>query len=107
VREAHLRDAALYVTGLAPADAEAGIELAPLLAGFDAFDGPVYLSGDRPLPPRLHLRVTRHELRTVHLPVPPYGRRKALWERVEGLPEDVDPGDLDGPTPRRRRGAHP
>ena len=95
VREARLQDAALYVSDLTSAlGAKDGAEPEAFVSGLDAFDGPVYLSGEQPLPSRLHLRVTRHEFETVALPVPPYERRKALWERVDGLPDGAEAADL-------------
>ncbi|WP_152042260.1 ATP-binding protein [Salinigranum salinum] len=105
-REAHLQAAALYLRQFPSArpaataeDESERVDPEPvdpdrLLGEVDAFDGPVFLSGERPLPSRLLVGVVRHDVATLHLPRPDYEHRRALWEAVDDLPDSVDTAAL-------------
>jgi hypothetical protein len=100
VLEARLRDAALYLRDLAPdpaaesersrSPADAVVAVADRL---DGFDGPVFVSGERPVSPRLGARLEGWSVSTLGFEAPAYDRRRELWESV-ALPAGVDPADL-------------
>jgi hypothetical protein len=95
IREAKLRDSSIHVRNLPPPahkhEEPHIIGLATLLNQLDEFEGPVFLSGEDRIPPRLSAQLNGHAFATVELERPPFSLRQALWDQVD-LPGD--PSDL-------------
>jgi hypothetical protein len=122
-REARLQGAAIHVTSVgalesdgpprSSAASEASAEpmdgrrvddgLRRLVLGLDSFTGDVFVSGDAPVSARLQPRLDGHAFRRVEFPRPGFEARRTLWNAVEDLPVDADPGTLAG-TFRLTRG---
>jgi hypothetical protein len=103
VREARLQDGAIHLRRLAAPRAGKGGDGSPpeledvvtgIVEGLAPYDGPVFLSGDRALSPRVGARLDGWSVRTVAFDTPGYDRRVELWEAVEDLPEGVEPAGL-------------
>ncbi len=103
VREARLRDAAIHLTALAPPPGDddpdrhrPGLDdvVTAVADGLRTFDGPVFLSGERAVSPRVSARIDGWAFSTLAFDTPAYDRRVELWEAVGGLPDGVEPADL-------------
>ena len=102
VREARLRDAAIHLTNVPPEPDESTETRPPSPANvittisnaIDHLDAPVFLTGDRPVTPRLGARLEDWAFDTIGFGTPGFARRRELWQAVEALPDDVDPADL-------------
>ena len=93
-REARLRDAAIHVRDLLATEEreQAGtVDTETLIERLDTFDGPVFLSGETSLPPRLGARLDRHAFVPVELDRPSFDLRRALWAQLDlpGTPEEL------------------
>jgi len=106
VREARLRDAAIHLSDVdAVSDADAGSNgdgdprradltdvVAELAAGLGRFHGPVFVTGERSVSPRLGAHVDDRDVTILAFDGPSYERRRELWAGVEGL--EPDPEEL-------------
>lgn len=88
VRDARLRDAAVLVRNVQPPTPDADrVDIEELLRHLDACPGPVFLSGDATVPPRIAAGLTRHRFATVSFEQPDYELRRSFWTQLD-LPGD-------------------
>ena len=97
-REARLQRAVLHVTAadalgaVTDETSAAGGGVEAILDVLDRHDDDVFLTARNPLAGRWN--ASEHELVTLAVPRPSYDLRRTLWERVDTLPDGVDPTDL-------------
>ena len=110
-REMRLRGCPIHVSsietlaadGRRSPDADAGDRnrderdaLERFVVALDSVSGHVFLTGDAPITAALQPRLDEHVLTRLDFHRPDYEQRRALWNDIEGLPEDVDSAALAG-----------